>query len=141
MSAATMTIRAAKMKSARGFTLLEVLVALGIFALVAASILTVSGRSLQNAARLEEKTLAMWVADNRLTEMQLAEVPPGEGRDQGESDFAGRRWEWRSEVAATSEPDMRRVIVLVALRQERGERADIEERALVRLAGFLGVTP
>jgi general secretion pathway protein I len=128
------------MKSARGFTLLEVLVALGIFALVAASILTVSGRSLQNAARLEEKTLAMWVADNRLTEMQLEEVPPSEGTDQGESEFAGRRWEWRSEVVATSEPDMRRVTVLVALRQERGERAELAERALVRLSGFLGAT-
>lgn len=129
------------MKGARGFTLLEVLVALGIFALVAASILTVSSRSLQNAARLEEKTLAMWVADNRMTQMQLAEVPAAEGRDQGESDFAGRRWEWRSKVAATSEPAMRRVIVLVALRQERGERLDLEERALVRLTGFLGATP
>lgn len=129
------------MKMQRGFTLLEVLVALGIFALVASSILTVSSRSLQNAARLEEKTLAMWVADNQLAEMQLAEVPPGEGRAQGESEFAGRRWEWRSEVAATSEPAMRRVTVLVALRQERGDRADLEERAAVRLTGFLGAAP
>lgn len=128
------------MNRARGFTLLEVLVALGIFALVAASILTVSGRSLQNAARLEEKTLAMWVADNRLAEMQLTQVAASEGTDQGESEFAGRRWEWRSEVAATSEPAMRRVIVLVAPRQERGARTDLEERALVRLTGFLGVT-
>lgn len=129
------------MKAARGFTLLEVLVALGIFALVASSILAVSSRSLQNAARLEEKTLAMWVADNRLADMQLAEVPAGEGRDQGESEFAGRRWEWRSEVVATSEPAMRRVTVLVALRQERGDRADLEERAAVRLTGFLGAAP
>ena len=129
------------MNAQRGFTLLEVLVALGIFALVASSILTVSSRSLQNAARLEEKTLAMWVADNRLADMQLAEVPAGEGRDQGESDFAGRRWEWRSEVVATSEPAMRRVTVLVAMRQERGDRVDLEERAAVRLTGFLGVAP
>src|SRR5690606_36493981 len=80
-----------KMRGSRGFTLLEVLVALDIFALVAASILTVTSRSLQNAARLEDKTLAMWVADNRLAEMQLAEVPAGDGRDQGETAFAVRR--------------------------------------------------
>lgn len=129
------------MKAERGFTLLEVLVALGIFALVASSILTVSSRSLQNAARLEEKTLAMWVADNRLAEMQLAQTPPGEGRDQGESDFAERRWEWRSEVAATSEPAMRRVVVLVARVPERGDRGDLEERALVRMTGFIGAAP
>src|SRR5690606_27938762 len=120
----------------RGFTLLEVLVALGIFAVVAASVLTASSRSLQNAARLEEKTMAMWIADNRLSEMQLLDPPPGDGRDQGEVDFAGRRWEWRSEVSATSEPAMRRVEVLVAPRVERGPRGDIEERSVARLSGF-----
>lgn len=129
------------MRHSRGFTLLEVLVALGIFALVAASILTVTSRSLKNAARLEDKTLAMWVADNRLADLQLAEVPAGEGREQGESDFAGRRWEWRTDVAATSEPAMRRVIVLVAPQAEPGARVDLEERAAVRLTGFLSAAP
>ena len=130
------------MKRAGGFTLLEVLVALAIFAMVAASIMTAVTRSLQNAARLEEKTLAMWVADNQLVEMQLQDPPPGEGRDQGEVDFAGRRWEWRSEVTATSEPAMRRVEIIVASRPERGARGgDLEERAVVRLSGFIGGTP
>lgn len=130
------------MKRAGGFTLLEVLVALAIFAMVAASIMTAVTRSLQNAARLEEKTLAMWVADNQLVEMQLQDPPPGEGRDQGEVDFGGRRWEWRSEVTATSEPAMRRVEVIVASRPERGARGgDLEERAVVRLSGFIGGTP
>ncbi|HBX55186.1 MAG TPA: type II secretion system protein GspI, partial [Pseudomonas sp.] len=92
------------MKRSAGFTLLEVLVALAIFALVAASVLTASARSLQTAARLEDKTLAMWIADNRLTELQLADTPPGDGRDQGELEFAGRRWQWQSEIQATSEP-------------------------------------
>ena len=50
------------MKASRGFTLLEVLVALAIFASVAAAVLTASARSLQNAARLEDKTLAGWIA-------------------------------------------------------------------------------
>ena len=50
------------MRAQRGFTLLEVLVALAIFATVAAAVLTASVRSLQNAARLEDKTLAGWIA-------------------------------------------------------------------------------
>ncbi len=64
------------MKRARGFTLLEVLVALAIFAMVAASVLSASARSLQNASRLEDKTLAMWIADNRLNELQMEQTPP-----------------------------------------------------------------
>jgi general secretion pathway protein I len=129
------------MKRIHGFTLLEVLVALGIFALVAASVLTLSSRSLQNATRLEEKTLAMWVADNRLSELQLADPRPADGRDQGELAFAQRQWQWRSEIVATSEPAMRRATVLVALRPERSTAADLEARALVRLTGFVGAAP
>ncbi|OWK38753.1 putative type II secretion system protein I precursor [Pseudomonas oleovorans subsp. oleovorans] len=56
-------------KAQRGFTLIELLVALAIFALIAASVLTASARSVRTASQLENKTLAMWVADNRLTEL------------------------------------------------------------------------
>lgn len=128
-------------KRTTGFTLLEVLVALAIFALVAASVLTATARSLQTASRLEEKTLAMWIADNQLVELQLSKNPVAEGRDQGEVDFAGRRWQWQSEVQATREPDMRRVTLWVAPIAQDRSTADLRERAVVSLNGFLGVTP
>jgi general secretion pathway protein I len=120
-----------------GFTLLEVLVALAIFAVVAASVYATSARSLRNAARLEDKTLATWIADNRITEMQLAPTPPGAGRENGEVELGGRRWQWQSEVEDTSEPTMRRVTLWVAERQG-GSTGDIEDRAAVRLVGFIG---
>jgi general secretion pathway protein I len=128
-------------KLARGFTLLEVLVALAIFALVAASVLKAGSSSLQTASRLEEKTLAMWVADNRLSEMQLSQEPVADGREQGETELAGRRWQWLSEVRNTSEPDMRRITLWVALYEQREVGVDIRERAVVSLSGFIGVAP
>lgn len=129
------------MKGSRGFTLLEVLVALAIFALVAASVLSASARSLQTAARLEAKTLAMWVADNRLTELQLERTAVADGQDQGEVMFAGRRWQWQSEIRATSEPSMRRVTLWVAPRPTSGVAGSLRERAVVSLNGFIGEPP
>ncbi len=126
------------MRSVRGFTLLEVMVALAIFALVAASALTASARSLQTAARLEDKTLALWIADNRLTELQLQPTPPAMGRQQGRLDYAGRRWQWQSQVEATSDPALRRV----TLRVLAGDApANFDERALVSLNGFIEMRP
>lgn len=126
------------MKPVRGFTLLEVMVALAIFALVAASALTASARSLQTAARLEDKTLALWIAENRLIELQLHAQPPTEGRQQGKLEYAGRRWQWQSQVEATSDPALRRV----TLRVLAGETpADFEQRALVSLSGFIETRP
>lgn len=127
------------MKRVQGFTLLEVLVALAIFALVAASVLSATARSLQTASRLEEKTLAMWIADNRLTELQLSQSPVVDGREQGEVEFAGRRWQWQSEVQGTSEPDMRRVTLWVAPMPAERAASEVRERAVVSLNGFLGV--
>lgn len=127
------------MKRVQGFTLLEVLVALAIFALVAASVLSATARSLQTASRLEEKTLAMWIADNRLTELQLSQSPVADGREQGEVEFAGRRWQWQSEVQGTSEPDMRRVTLWVAPMPAQRAASEVRERAVVSLNGFLGV--
>lgn len=126
------------MRRAGGFTLLEVLVALAIFALVAASVLTATARSLQIAARLEDKTLAMWVADNRLTELQLEKQPVATGDEQGEVMLAGRRWQWQSEVKTTSEADMRRVTLWVAPVEPSGAVGGVRERAVVSLNGFIG---
>ncbi|MGY4534787.1 general secretion pathway protein I [Pseudomonas sp. TE3786] len=129
------------MKHARAFTLLEVLVALAIFALVAASVLGVSARSLQTAARLEDKTLAMWVADNQLSEMQLAPSVPATGDQQGQVDFANRQWQWQSTVENTSEPTMRRITLWVAVRDERGRGGELKDRAVANLVGFVSTEP
>lgn len=127
------------MRGPRGFTLLEVLVALAIFATVAGAVLAASSRSLLNAERLELKTLAGWIADNRIIELQLALPTPGVGRETSDLQFGGRRWETLSEIEATSDKGMRRVTVWVASRPERGAGAPVRERAVLSLTGFLAV--
>ena len=122
----------------RAFTLLEVLVALAIFATVAAAVLTAATSSVRNAARLEEKALAGWIADNQLVELQLQRPSPGTGRNQREVSYAGRDWQLQEAIDSTSDPAMRRVTLWVAPRDRRSSDS-IEERASLVLTGFIGV--
>ena len=57
-----------------GFTLLEVLVALAVFAVAAIALMKVSESQLQLSNRLEEKTFAHWVALNMVSEMQPTKI-------------------------------------------------------------------
>lgn len=127
------------MKCMRGFTLLEVLVALAIFATVAASVLSASQRSLAIAEQLELKAMAGWIADNRVTELQLQTPTPGEGREDKVLEFGGRDWETHSEIDSTSDKDLRRVTVWVAPKPLRGGGVPVKERAVKMLTGFLAV--
>ena len=122
----------------RASTLLEVLVALAIFATVAAAVLTAAASSVRNAARLEEKALAGWIADNQLVELQLQRPSPGTGRNQREISYAGRDWQLQETIDSTSDPAMRRVTLWVAPLDRRSSDS-IEERASLVLTGFIGV--
>lgn len=126
-------------RSQRGFTLLEVLVALAIFAVVAGSVLAASQRSLQIAEQLQLKSMAGWIAENRITELQLKRPTPGEGRESKVLDFGGRSWETYSEIEATSDKGIRRLSVWVALKPERGGAEPVRERSLRVVTGFLAV--
>lgn len=123
----------------RGFTLLEVLVALAIFAIVAAVVLTAAGRSVTNAGRLEALTLAGWIADNRLTELQLQQPRPSIGREDQELEFGGRQWQTLSEVEASGTPGLLRIRVWVAAAESRRGNGSISDRAVTSLTGFVGV--
>lgn len=73
-----------RLRPARGFTLIEVMVALAIVAVALGAGLRAAGALTDNAQRLAEVTAAQWCADNELTAMRLAKRFP----DIGESDFS-----------------------------------------------------
>jgi general secretion pathway protein I len=81
-----------------GFTLLEVLIALAIVAMSVGALLGTITSSASNIIYLKEKTLAEWVALNRLTELRIDQQMPDKGSRSGSSVMAGMRWEWKQEV-------------------------------------------
>ncbi len=120
--------------NARGFTLIEVLVALAIVALGMMAVFTQAGQSTFATIFIQERTLASWIASNRLTELALSPSWPEPGESGGEVEFAGRLWRWQERIAETPSAAIRRVDVTVAL-------AERPEEIIHNAAAFLGQPP
>lgn len=116
-------------KHSSGFTLVEVLVAVAVLGIALAAILTGMARYADTAVHLRDKTVALWVAHNRLTEIELEPTWPETGKSDGSMEMSGAKWDWQAEVKETPDPKVRRVEVSV--------KHEDREEELIRLAAFL----
>lgn len=116
----------------RGFTLIEVMAALVIVSLGMLAVIQAVSSTASNTAYLREKTVAHWVAMNRLTDVRLSAQPPPVGRTSGEATMGNLRWRWAVTVSATDVPSMSRVDVDVS--PADGD----EENRYASLTGFYG---
>lgn len=118
----------------RGFTLLEVLIALLVFGLIATAAAEVGSQYISSYERVRDKTLAGWLADNRINELRLQEDLPGISENSDDQDFGAYRWQVTTVVQGTAEPSMRRVEVTVARYVDRQP----EPMPVHTLSAFLG---
>jgi general secretion pathway protein I len=97
----------------RGFTLVEVLVALVIVAIGMSAVLATLTSAADTTLYLREKSFAEWVAMNRIAELRLQARRAAAGKDSGEAEFAGRRWRWEQEIVKLDVPGTYRIDVRV----------------------------
>ncbi|HVT33058.1 MAG TPA: type II secretion system minor pseudopilin GspI [Rhodanobacteraceae bacterium] len=116
-------------RASRGFTLIEVLVALAVVALALLGLTRVAALQAADADALRQRTLAGWVAANVLAETRLAAGFPATGRSDGRVELGARRWRWTRDVGATPDPQIRRVDITVS-------SDDGAHEPIVSLSGF-----
>jgi len=115
----------------KGFTLIEVLVALAIIAVALAAGFRSVAQSAETATSLKARTLALWIAQNRLAAAQLEVPAPGVGESDGNEVQAGALFAWHRSVGGTPNPAFRRIEITVA-------DASRPDYVLARLVGYIG---
>jgi general secretion pathway protein I len=127
--------RATPRVTGRGFTLIELLIAVAIFAVVAITVYTRSGESIRQLGSLEERTLALWVAENELAAIRVSrsnsDAPMPTGTVGRQVTMGGREWRVQVKVTDTSNPWLRRADIQVA-------HAETPDASLETLTGFIG---
>ncbi len=119
------------MRRWRGFTLLEVLIALAIFATAGAAILQASASHLRAVAQLEELTLASMIANNQLQQAQLNRSWPPRELEQGEVSLGNRDWQWQLRAVTVPDQDLRELQISVRL-------AEQPEQVVYQLKTYIG---
>ena len=98
----------------QGFTLIEVLVAMAIFGVVAVTLLSQSANQTRLAIGIEDRLIAHWVANNTLTDLQVSGQMPEVGVTESNAVMAGRDWFVTIITSPTPVANVRNVEVKVA---------------------------
>ena len=119
------------MRSDKGFTLIEVLVAMTIIAVGASALVGSAAASAWRADYLREREFGRWVASNVLAELQVVPAWPSIGSKNTEVDMGALTWYVRTRTQAVADADLRRVDVEV-------RRDKDAESYIYSVAGFIG---
>lgn len=122
----------------RGFTLIEVLVALVIVAVGMSVLMGALSSSARTVVYMQDKMFAEWVALNQIASLRLGlqqgQIPPT-GSTNGDLDFANRSWHWRQDVVASQVPGINRIDFKVRPKEVKGGDDDSWYVTVSGLAG------
>ncbi len=97
-----------------GFSLIEMMVALAVFALAAMALIRLEGAIIRSASSLDRTMMAQIVARNVAVETLTDAQPPVTGVSNGVEDNGGRSWSWQRIAAPLGDQGAVRVDVTVS---------------------------
>lgn len=113
----------------RGFTLIEVLVALTVLAIAMGAVMGSLTQGIDLAVEMRQRTIAIWVGQDRLVKHRLEREWPSIDTTDHRVTMLGIEWRLQEKVSGTQEPTMRRIDIDV--------RGPDSQHVLAHVTGFL----
>lgn len=102
----------------KGFTLIEVLLALAIIAIALTAILKVTAQNIENTQRIKEKSISHWIAMQAVTMIQLGliTIEPSQEATQV-TKMLHQKWYWRAKLSETPIKKMQQITITMSPKQ------------------------
>lgn len=98
-----------------GFTLIEVMIALSVVAIGLMATLKAINEEINGANLTRNKMIALWMLENKVSEIRLNPVLPGIGINQGKQTMLNQTWNWQTDTTATANTRIRKVEVSISI--------------------------
>ena len=102
----------------KGFTLIEVLLALAIIAIALTAMLKVTAQNIANTQRIKEKTVSHWIAMQGVSMVQLNLIQVTSAQESTQvTSMLNQKWYWRAKVASTPIKHIQQITISVSQKQ------------------------
>ena len=102
----------------KGFTLVEVLLALAVIAIALTALLKATGQNIDNTHRVKNKTISHWVAMQGVTMIQLKLIQVNQSQESTQvTKMLGERWYWRAKISTTPLKTMQKITISTSSQQ------------------------
>lgn len=98
---------------ADGFTLIEVMVALAVVAIGLMAVLKAINDEVAGASLTRNKMIALWIVENKASEIRLNPVLPNTGINQGQQILFNQTWQWQTNTTNTANTKIRKIEISV----------------------------
>lgn len=104
-----MPMKRFKQSKQHGFTLIEIVIAMMVISVALGAIISTTGNSVNHATHIQNKTLALWVAENYLAEVSIKDDWLPVGEQLHEINMAGQQWFLTNQITQTANKSIRRM--------------------------------
>jgi general secretion pathway protein I len=99
-------------QNVRGFTLIEVLLALSILAIALTALLKATAENIRGTQHIKAKTISHWVAMQAIASLQSGLVPAHDNQNiTKKMTFLGKTWFWNAQISSTSMPGVQKITI------------------------------